>query len=49
MTRVRRKGVRFIALREGARIAVETGLVWRPNDVVDNLVREIRSVAAELH
>ncbi len=51
MTRIERKGVRFMALREGRRIAVETGLVWRPSDsdVVDNLVREIRSLAAELH
>jgi DNA-binding transcriptional LysR family regulator len=46
MTRSGREGVRFVALREGGRLAVETGVVWRPDPTTDALVAAVRALAA---
>lgn len=48
MTRTGREGVRFVALREGGRLAVETGVVWRPDAATDALVAAVRALAAAL-
>ena len=46
MTRVGHDGVRFVELQEGARLAVETGVVWRPDEITDAVVKKLRALSA---